>query len=83
MIKYSLVDWDFNGPLWARSIDDAANKIGQKELAEFLDVNPTTIRNWRIGRFAEGFEWPAMHNFLKVVNLLDLDAREFFTLEDK
>ncbi len=81
--KYRLVDWDFDQTLWAQSIDAAANKIGQKELAEFIGVSPTTIRNWRVGRWTEDFTWPAMHNLLKVCNMLDLDPREFFNLEDK
>ncbi len=82
-MRYKLVNWTFDYSLWAAAIDRAATEIGQKELAAMLDVNPTTIRNWRIGRWTEDFTWPAMHNLLKVVNLLDLDPREMFTLEDK
>jgi DNA-binding XRE family transcriptional regulator len=81
--KYKLVDWSFDSALWSSSVRNAADEIGTKDLAQLLDVSPTTIVNWANGNYKSEFPWPHMLNLLKVCNLLDLDPRAFFILEEK
>jgi hypothetical protein len=46
-------------------------------------VRNATIVNWANGNYKSEFPWPHMLNLLKVCNLLDLDPRAFFILEEK
>jgi len=81
-IEYRWVDWTFFSALWSETIQAAVEKVGKSDLAELLEVNEKTIDNWAMGRWTDAFRWPSMFNFLKVVNLLDLDPRKFFELAE-
>jgi len=81
-MEYKWVDWIFNKRLWAQVINRAVEVHGLSELAELIEVSETTLTFWGQMRYKDGFEWPHMSNFLKVTNLLDLDPRRFFELEE-
>ncbi len=81
-IEYKWVNWTFDRVLWSEVIKSAIEKYGIDDLAEISEVSTSTLYNWSIGRYQRGFEWPHMVNFLKLTNLLDLDPRKFFALEE-
>lgn len=81
--KYKVFNWGFNAPLWRQVIEDAIKDIGASDFAEIVGVDVKTLNTWSRHTGKEGAHpWPAMHNFLKVANALDLDPSEFFILED-
>lgn len=80
-IKYALVPMTFNLELWA----DTLRAIPASDVHDFaliIGVDPSTLHNWRNAAYARArFPYPAMGNFLNACNWLDLDPRQFFTLE--
>lgn len=82
-IRYTLVPWVFNKALWAQVISSAAREFGASDLAQMLDVDEKTVGNWSRIDHRQQHHWPAMHNFMAVVNLLDLNPSDFFVLPEK
>lgn len=80
--RYMLVAWRFNTALWASVMNTAIAEIGKAEFAAIIEVDRKTLENWAAGRVMREFPHPHMSNFLKAVNWLDLDPRDFFELED-
>ena len=80
--RYSLVAWRFNVILWAATMQTAIAEIGLTEFAAIIDVTPKTLEDWSKGRVNSGYPHPHMTNFLKALNWLDLDPRDYFELED-
>jgi len=84
MIRYSLVKWEFNKGAWAQAIANAVDEVGIEVVASTVGVAENTVRNWRLmyqSAYGE-FPHPSMHNFLSFCNMFDLDARDFFILEE-
>lgn len=52
------------------------------ELGEILGVSKNTVNNWANGNWQDGFEHPHLSNFVTVCNMMDLDPRDFWILED-
>lgn len=84
-IRYSLVNWQFNMGSWSRAIQEASDEMGTEFVAQALEVSVKTVQNWiKMHESAYGeFPYPNMTNFIRAMNMLDLDPREFFILEDK
>lgn len=82
-IRYIVVAWEFNKELWGNVIAAAAAEFGEQEFASMVGVDRKTIQNWAAIARRERHHWPAMHNFMIVINLLDLNPADFFVLEDK
>ena len=84
-VRYSLVNWQFNLGAWSRAMQEAVDSMGIEFVAQSLEVSVKTVWNWiRMPESAYGeFPHPNMSNFIYAVNMLDLDPREFFILEDK
>ncbi len=82
-MEYKWVDWTFNTDLWSKTIARAIELYGKDDFAEICGLSDTTVYNWSVGRYTEGFNWPSMHNFLKITNLLDLNPMKFFVLESE
>jgi len=80
-IEYKWIDWGFNRDLWAESIAKAIELHGILDLAEMLAIDPTTLDSWAKNRYYKGFNYPSMTNFIKVVNLLNLNPARFWALE--
>lgn len=81
-MKYTkVVVWVFAWKKWADVIAVASSEVGP-ELGGFIGVDRSTIANWSKGRFTDEFKFPAMHNFIRACDLLDLDPTEFFIQED-
>lgn len=84
MIKYRLVNWEFNKGKWSDAIANAVDSVGETVVAQILDVSPKTIQNWRkmhLSAYGE-FPYPNMTNFIRFCNEFDEDVREFWYLED-
>lgn len=79
--RYRVVAWTFDTKAWGAAINEAREALG-KDLPEFLQVDRATSENWGKERYTGTFTWPSMGNFLRVCNLLDLDVRDFFILEE-
>jgi len=82
-IEYKWVNWTFDRALWSETMDRAIEKYGIEDLAEIAELDASTLNNWANGRYKGAFKWPHMVNFLKLTNLLDLDPRKFYCLEDE
>lgn len=80
--RIRLVSWAFDTKAWGTAISTAREALG-KSLPEFLEVDRASCENWEKGRYTGDFRWPSMKNFFKICNLLDLDPRDFFILEDE
>ena len=79
--KYRVFNFVFDLP----SFGEALKMVEPGEIrlvADMLDIDQSTLRNWRNGAYKQPFAHPNMHNFLNVCNLLDLDPRAFFVLEN-
>lgn len=81
-IRYSLINWSFNKELWGNVIASAAREFGEEAFAEMVGVDKKTVQNWAAIARREKHQWPAMHNFMIVINLLDLTPSDFFILEE-
>lgn len=82
-IRYSLVNWVFHQTAFASAILLMHDTFTWIELGGLLGVSKSTVNNWANGNFSEQFPHQHMSNLLIVCNMLDLDPREFFILEDK
>jgi len=80
--KHILIPWEFDKKAWASAIASAIDTIGLDDLAALLDVSKACLDAWSKGRYKAGYEWPKLMNLIKVVNLLDLNPDDFFSLED-
>ena len=80
MAKHILIDWEFDMQAWSKAIALGIETIGYKDLAALLDLDPSTLSNWKNTLVHEKFPHPSMSNFVKVCNLLDLDPRDFWRL---
>jgi len=81
-IEYAWKDWKFNRALWALLMERAIKVHDVDDLAEMLDVSTTSIVFWAQNRYTKPFAYPSMTNFLAVCNLLDIDPRKMFELEE-
>ena len=83
-IKYVNVPHEFNWPLWNEAIAKGIEEIGIELLAQTLEVNEITLKQWTSpnGYAYRNFKWPSMGNFLKVCNELNLRPSDFFTTGD-
>jgi len=81
-IRYIRKDFVFDNASWSVAITDAIDGVGLDELAVMCGVSRTTLLNWK-NNAHEGrdFNHPAMGNFLRVCNMLDLDPRHYFQTE--
>lgn len=83
MITYVNVPYIFNFALWGEVVASYREKVGAQFLADYLQVNKSTIMQWSKPNSAyEDFPHPSMHNFLKVCNELNLRPSDFFTTEE-
>jgi hypothetical protein len=82
-VTYKWVNWTFDRDLWSQTIDHAVKLHGISDLAEMTGLSEAILLNWQRGYFHKEFPWPHMSNFLMLTNLLDLDPRKFFVLEDE
>jgi hypothetical protein len=82
--KYKLLNWEFNKGAWAQALILSVDLLGIEFVAGVLQVSKFTVHNWiKMPQSAYGdFPHPSMSNFLHACNMLDLDPREFFILED-
>lgn len=81
-IRYKLMGWEFNHELWSATMATAVAEMGLEFMALSMNVSQSALENWSKGYFHDDFKHPNMTNFIKACNLLDLDPREFFRLED-
>lgn len=81
-MKHKIYDWTFDKEAWGRAMKKAIYEVGLHTLAEAIGVTPSAVQTWRDARYTEGHEHPSMTNFIVVCNLLDLDPRTFFILEE-
>lgn len=79
---YKHVSFEFHSALWAETIADALRLHGVEVIAELLDMTPQGLEAWGEDRWTENYRYPRMTNFLKVVNLLDLNPAHFFTTSE-
>lgn len=79
---YKLVNWRFNGALFAEHIQNAIDAMGSEVLAKAVGVHPQTVSAWGRGGWKADFPFPSMSNFLTTCNALDLDPRKYWILED-
>jgi len=82
-IEYKWLDWNFNRDLWAETVSKAIDAHGLLDLAEMLDIDHSSLGSWAKNRYYKGFNYPSMTNFLKVVNLLNLNPAHFWALEQE
>ncbi len=82
-ITYKWINWTFNAPLWAETMAHAIEVYGIDDVAELMEVDTSTVRNWSRNIWKGAFTWPHMVNFYKACNLLNLDPRSFQCLEDE
>lgn len=79
--KYRIVPFVFDLEAFSQALSKV-DKAWRGELAEILEIDSSTLENWIAGDYKKrAFKHPAMGNFLKVCNWLDLDPRDFFVLE--
>lgn len=84
VIKYRLVNWEFNKGAWSQAVATAVDEVGVDIVAHMMDVVPSTVKNWAMmyqSSYGE-FPYPNMTNFLKFCNQFDCDVRDFWYLED-
>lgn len=79
---YKLVNWQFNGVLFAEHIQRAIETTGAEIVAQALGVHTHTITSWGRGGWKVEFLFPSMSNFLMTCNALDLDPRHYWILVD-
>lgn len=84
MIKYRLVNWQFNTGAWANAVRDAIDINGADIVSGVMGASPKTVALWnKMKSGYEDFPYPNMTNFINFCNNFDIDPREFFILEDK
>lgn len=81
-IEYAWKNWRFNRVLWARMMARAIEIHGVHDIAEMLVIDAATMESWSKNRYYRGFNYPSMTNFIAVCNLLDIDPRSCFELEE-
>lgn len=82
IIKASYIDYKFDFPAWSRIIANWRDNVGADFIAEMIEADPNTIRNWADGRFKTSYPYPSMTLFIRACNALDLDPRIFFVLDE-
>jgi len=78
-IQYANVDWKFDAERWAADLRKQANAdlVAAQELS---GLTASGWWNWLNPKRHPNFNHPGMKNFLNVCNLLDLDPRDYFSL---
>lgn len=79
-ITYTSADWAFNSEYFAEVLSGLTPE-DLEACRELMGVTKSAIRNWSKDKYTTEMNYPHMTNFLAVCNLLDLDPRDFFTLE--
>jgi len=82
MKKYILVQWTFNYGAWSRAIAEAVEVYGYEGFARMMGCTVATLKQWQIAAPNEGYPYPNMTNFVKLIRLIDMDPRDFFHTED-
>ena len=82
-VTYDWLDWEFDVEAWARALNAALRHMSAIELAELLEIDHTTVLMYASGKLHPDTPYPQMTKFIKVCNLLDLDPRSFWSLEEK
>ena len=80
--QYVLADMKFDAEKWAELVSRAVEKIGLAEFAALMGMSQQGVRHWARNRYAMGFSYPSMTNFILACNLLDADPRQFFIMEE-
>lgn len=83
--------WSFDTEAWGALIGRAREAIapdgdnsdarGRTELAELMEVDPTTIDKWEMRIYSKGYEWPNMRNMLNMCTLCNFDPARLFKIE--
>jgi len=81
-IKYINCPYVFDKSEWAFQILRLREDFTIEEIARLMDVTPKCIDNWINQRHHPDFQHPAMFNFLKLVNLLDIHPAVFFKVSE-
>lgn len=58
-----------------------AENITDEDLGDIVGLDHSTVGNYRTA-MAKGKWYPSMGTFLKICNALDIDPRQYFSLED-
>lgn len=79
-VQYRKYDWSFDAVGFGNAIHAARTdqKATITETAEILGVARTTLISWENG--IKGAPLPS--NFINIINLFDLDPRDFWCLSD-
>lgn len=78
--KYVLLDWSFDAEKFSEVLS-ALDPETLQTCQEMMGVSRAAIYHWRTGKYGHDKTYPNMTNFVALCNLLDLDPRDFFTLE--
>jgi hypothetical protein len=82
-IKYHVYDFEFDVERFAQVLQARILPDNVVFVANMLSIDHSTLENWREGRYKDvKFPYPSMTNFLKIVNLLDLNPCDYFRLKD-
>jgi len=82
-IKYAIHDFEFDTERFAAVLQAGIVEGNVQFVANMLSIDASTLYNWRSGRYVGvKFPYPTMTNFLKIVNLLDLNPSDYFRLKD-
>lgn len=82
IVKASYVNFKFDFKSWSRTIANWADVVGTDFISEAIEADPNTIRAWSGGHFKVNYPYPSMTLFIRACNLLDLDPRQFFILDE-
>jgi len=82
MIKYRVVYFKFDEVRFA-AVLRAMKPDELAMIAEMLELSQGAVWHWLNPRVETGYAHPRMSNFIAVCNLLDLDPRDFFIIEEK
>jgi len=82
LTRYAVVSWEFNRLGWTDAVRQAIKYIGIDMLADVTGLSKSSLVNWSNGKYHPAASYPNMTNFLAICNILDLDVRDMFQLED-
>lgn len=82
IVKASYIDFKFDTGMWARTIANWADVVGVDFISEAIEADPGTIRAWMRASFKSSYPYPSMTLFMRACNLLDLDPRQFFVMDE-
>lgn len=77
---YGQYRWKFDAAKWARTVRKLT-KDSVQEWAALVGVNATTLSGWRNMDRPNRNPHPSIANFLLICNELELDPRDFWSLD--